>query len=369
MIIAGACAGLIGGSFASVIGNTMLSTRLDRLAASLAASRTTSTRVVTASYLSLQNETAVTDAGLLRRRSPVAVLMRSLPPLKGAEDRIVGEERAFATAVILTSDGWLGTAASAFSAVRAADTSVAWDGRMFPVRRAIRDTATDAIYLKIDASDLPVAAFVRPDEIFSGSRAWIEPRPKRLIPEFVTESGLRLPDAVSSERASRRFWLTSRGEEWMGSPVWDQKGRLIGVVDGKGAGSMRVLPASDFAGALEELFADSGIHHAVLGVRTSDLASLVFDQGRRLPLLGGWIRAGKRGEPAVEPSGPSAMALKEGDVIEALENDILDGTADLGERLLEYRPGSQITLHVLRGGERIEVKVTLGSARTSEIIK
>ena len=53
-------------------------------------------------------------------------------------------------------------------------------------------------------------------------------------------------------------------------------------------------------------------------------------------------------------------------MIERMEHDILDGSADLGEWLLEYRP-TNVTLYGAREGT-MQWNVTLGSVVTSDII-
>ncbi len=44
-------------------------------------------------------------------------------------------------------------------------------------------------------------------------------------------------------------------------------------------------------------------------------------------------------------------------------------TQDLGELLAEYKPGTTVTLRVLRDGKDLDVSVTLGSAVTGDPLK
>ncbi len=61
--------------------------------------------------------------------------------------------------------------------------------------------------------------------------------------------------------------------------------------------------------------------------------------------------------------------LQDGDVIERVEHDILDGSADLGEALLEYRPATTVTFSGTRQGKPMQWTLTLGSVVTSEEVK
>ena len=89
-----------------------------------------------------------------------------------------------------------------------------------------------------------------------------------------------------------------------------------------------------------------------------------------LPIRGALLVAGAAGatrEPAVTPRSPAAQGgLQAGDVIERVDRDILDGSADLAEILAGYRPDSRVTLVVRRGAQTIDVPVTLGDVVTSE---
>jgi S1-C subfamily serine protease len=61
--------------------------------------------------------------------------------------------------------------------------------------------------------------------------------------------------------------------------------------------------------------------------------------------------------------------LADGDVIERIERDILDGTADLGERLFEYRPGASVSVSGRRRKDAFQAEVTLGAEVVSENLK
>jgi S1-C subfamily serine protease len=242
------------------------------------------------------------------------------------------------------------------------------------VETAIRDVATDAVFLKINANDLPVSALVRAAEVVSGSAVWLEPRAGRIGPAWISDVRLRpMVDPVSSERASRRFLVAGDAHlsaAGRGAALWDARGELVALLEEETPDGWRALPAGFLASSLESVLATRTIRHASLGVRASDLSSLLFEGSRPLPLQGAWLRADKsRGLPAVAASGPAAAFLREGDVIERIERDILDGRADVGERLLDYRPGTSVTIAGRRGAQSFQFEIRLGTATSSELLK
>jgi S1-C subfamily serine protease len=63
----------------------------------------------------------------------------------------------------------------------------------------------------------------------------------------------------------------------------------------------------------------------------------------------------------VFPGSPGEQAgLQAGDIITSLGSRQVDEDRDLATLLLPYRPGDVVVLTVLRGGETLEIEVTLG---------
>lgn len=306
-----------------------------------------------------------------RRTSAVVALVRRMA--RPAADEPVAPEREFGSAVSVTTDGWLATTEATISGVRLADISVAVNEKVFPVERGVRDTSTGIVYLKIRATGLPTPAFVRASDVVSGVPVWVESSPRQLAPEIVITSRARSSsDPVTSSKAGRRFLVSGPEERRSGSAVWDGAGRLVGLYEKTEAGDWRVIPAGPIGSSLAQLFSGDGqIRRATLGVRSLELAGLAFDAATSgLPTLGAWLRPDRKlGLPAITPNGPSARVLADGDVIERIERDILDGTADLGERLFDYRPGSSVSVSGRRKNAAFQADVTLGSEIVSENLK
>ena len=305
-----------------------------------------------------------------RRVSPVVTLAKRTV---NAPEETYAEDQELGRAVALTTDSWLVTDYAAFKTLKVAELVVLWQGQAYPIQKAIRDTATDAVFIKIQATGLPAPALVDTADLDYGLYVWTEPVPGRVYPETLVDLRSALnAEPISSERVQRRLIVSGTGEATpIGGAVWDERGQLLGIIESKTGGNSRVLPAADLRTALSSLLATDKIQHAVLGVRAVDLSALTpGGTPRQWPARGAWLKADKRsGLPAVNPIGPAGKLLKEGDVIERLERDVLDGTADLGERLLEYLPSAEVTVYGTRNGRQFQVAITLGSAVTGETLK
>ncbi len=305
-------------------------------------------------------------AFLKRRASAVATVYRK-PQGTSFEDRLLGPERLLGRAVALTSDGWFVTFFSVTDGLRAAELLIWINGASYSIERGVIDHVNGTVFLKTRAQGLLSPSFIQPRGIGNGADVWIESRPNGFTPTIIVDAGARARpnDAGSSEVAIRRFALNRvSGAGERGSAAWDPTGALVGLIESRDGEETRLLPASSIASSFESLLATGDIRHAMLGVRTLDLVALRVSGARNgLPDRGALVRDDKRG-------GKMANAkIKIGDVIESVDRDILDGRADLGEILAEYKPNAEVTLRILRDGKTLDVPETLGSILTSEAMK
>ncbi|MDO8584408.1 MAG: S1C family serine protease [bacterium] len=305
-----------------------------------------------------------------RRASPVLSLVKK--PVGKNEEAFVGIQQTVSHAVTVTTDGWLVLPKTALGSARVSELMVVWNGALYPITSAVRDTAVDLVYLKINAKDLPVPAFVRATDVAAGLGVWVEASSQRLYPDVIADTRIRATETVSSEKATRHFLVTGAyAASAVGGAVWDQGGQLVGFLEAAETGQgWTVLPAGFVPDVLPPLLSGGEIIHPVLGVRGLDLSTISLENRTTLPTQGIWLHNDKRSTGAVViAKGPADGLLKEGDVIEKIERDILDGSADLGERLLAYQPGATVTVYGKRKGASFSVQIKLGSQKTSERLK
>jgi len=313
-------------------------------------------------------------AFLSRRSSSVAEIFR-LPKGTALEDRLLTDDRLLGQAVALTSDGWLVTTSAALQSLHLADLVVWHQGHAFPVDRGMIDSLNGTAFLKITGDGFTPTAFAHSADIVGTEAVWQESRAGQFEPKIVKDVRYRrVPtEAVSSETATRRIVLSGTSAEGdAGGAVWDTDGALVGLLESGKDESTRVIPASSIASSFSMLLSNGVITHASLGVHAIDVVDFALAGSRGdLPTSGAWVHDDKQsGKPAVAVGSAAAKAkLKDGDVILEVERDILDGTADLGEVLADYRPGASVTIRVHRATGDVDVPVELGSVVTSSILK
>ncbi len=296
---------------------------------------------------------------LARRVSPVAQLLH----------KNVGETRTsmIGSAVSLTNDGWLATTFATLGSVRTGEYSVAVGGIVYPVERIVHDTSTGVVFLKIAAKDLTVAAFARSEDGTRGMSVYMEPA-GRWLPTSIVSSLVFGDEAMGgSEAAMRRVLVSGNGADtWSGGAVWNGSGELAGLLERKTDEGYVIIPSRFVASGFTSLLTEGKIMRASLGVKTVELAGRVAGTVAGVT-QGAWVHVEKG--TAIVAQGPAVKKILDGDVIQSIDRDVLDGTVDLGERLFDYRPGSTVTVRGLRNGKPFQVDVKLSSLSTTEVIK
>jgi S1-C subfamily serine protease len=155
-----------------------------------------------------------------------------------------------------------------------------------------------------------------------------------------------------------------------GGPLLDSAGRLIGIntaiysPSGASAGVGFAVPVDTVNRVVPQLIATGHYAPPSIGVETDELLSRIIRRQlgvsgaavARVPPGSAGARAGLRG---VRNGGRGTVIP--GDVITAVDGKKVDSVARLLAILDDYRVGSTVRLTVWRGGETVEIPVTLQS--------
>ena len=159
-----------------------------------------------------------------------------------------------------------------------------------------------------------------------------------------------------------------------GGPLLDSSGNVVGIntaiqpspLDGSFRGIGFAVPIDTLKTVLPRLKTEAVVRPAWLGVRAADIdAQLAERQG--LPVDSGVYVVGVSPDSPAEEAGlvealtnARGGASTGGDIIIAVDGVAVDSTVELITQLNARQAGDQVTLTVIRGGETIQVVVTLG---------
>jgi S1-C subfamily serine protease len=160
-----------------------------------------------------------------------------------------------------------------------------------------------------------------------------------------------------------------------GGPLLDRDGRVIGMnaqirtTSGGGEGVGYAIPVDQVRRSIEQIRATGEARYAYLGVSTVPVYPQLarrFDLGAE---KGAWVQEVVDGGPADEAgiragSGQARFQARTyrtgGDVITRVDGRAIDDENALGIAVAAHQPGDEVTIELLRDGERRSVKVRLG---------
>jgi S1-C subfamily serine protease len=147
-----------------------------------------------------------------------------------------------------------------------------------------------------------------------------------------------------------------------GGPLVTSTGRVVGVntaIIAGGQGLSFAVPIRTVTTVLPALLRDGRVRRGYLGIAGQDVPLL-----RRLTRFHRLTQASGVLATSIEESGPAAAAgLHEGDIIVSLDTNAVTSIDDLHRLLGEDRIGTGATLGVLRGAERLDLRVQVGDRR------
>lgn len=139
-----------------------------------------------------------------------------------------------------------------------------------------------------------------------------------------------------------------------GGPLINLDGEVVGINDliftqsGTSAGVGFAISIDLAVIVADQILAGEEVSLAQLGVSTN------------VPTNGS---AGARVAQVSEGSAAEAAGLQVGDIITGIDETPVRGTAELRAQIINRSPGTEVTLSAIRGGESIQLDVTLGSTR------
>ena len=252
------------------------------------------------------------------------------------------------------------------------------DGRSFQAKLIGRDPMTDLAVVQISGSNLPIASLGDSSQLQVGD--WVVAIGNALaldggptVTAGVVSALGRTVEEPSDTSAQGPYLFDviqtsapiNPGNS--GGPLVNLAGQVIGintlVADQAGPG----VPAQGIGFAIsvaaakpiaDQLVAAGKVVYPYLGISDVDLNPAIAAQLGITEQEGIVIRRVASGSPA------NQARLQRLDVVKAIDGKPLSGDSDLQRILRSHKPGDTLTLSVVRGDQKLAVKVVLGQAAT-----
>ncbi len=276
---------------------------------------------------------------------------------------------------VFDANGWILTNHHVVADATHVSVQVA-DGRQLDGTVYGIDTLTDLAIVKVDATDLPVAAIGDSGSLKPGQLSVAIGSPLGTFTNSVTSGvisatgrSLVVSDPVTGQQERLHNLIQTDAAinpGNSGGPLVDANAQVIGVntalaSDAQGIGF--AIPINIAKPIMAQALAGQPLTRPWIGISYVPLDRTQADQNN-LPIdYGAWLEpATNGGQPPVTAGGPADQAgLKAGDIITAIDGRRVDAGAGLDDILSLYSPGDTVTLDVLRDGSTIQIQVTLGT--------
>lgn len=279
------------------------------------------------------------------------------------------------TGIIVSENGYILTNSHVIGDGQAKTITVQLtDGREMSGTVLWNDSGLDLAVVKIDATNLTAAELGDSDDVNIGAYAAAIGNPFGLaFDRSVTQgviSGLNRTITVSDNNKPAKMEGLMQTDASInsgnsGGPLLNSKGQVIGINTAKapaGEGLGFAIPINTAKPIIEEVMQTGTFRKAFIGISGADVE--LYLQYYPQDDLG--TKTGVYVSEVFEASPADLAGIKVGDVIVAMDETKIETMDQLTRELFSYKPKDEVNITLYRGGQKLEVKVVLGTARNED---
>ncbi|GAB1450397.1 trypsin-like peptidase domain-containing protein [Draconibacterium sp.] len=271
--------------------------------------------------------------------------------------------KGYGSGVILSEDGFIVTNNHVIENAQNIKV-ILNDRREFEAKLIGTDPSTDIAVLKINANDLQFLTYGDSNTLKLGEWVLAVGNPFNLTSTvtagIISSLGRNLrmnEDQYSIESFIQTDAAVNPGNS--GGALVNQQGNLVGINSaiasqtGSYSGYSFAVPVTIVRKVVEDLKKYGEVQRALLGVNIGDVNAEIAKE-LKLDKVEGVVVGGVPDNGAAKSAG-----IKEKDVIIQVEGASIKSTAELQEKISQYRPGDKVDVVVIRDGEKKQFNVTL----------
>lgn len=237
------------------------------------------------------------------------------------------------------------------------------EGEKFTAKLVGRDAATDLALLKIDVKrDLPFVPLGDSSKLKKGDWALAFGNPFGLDHSvslgIVSATGREI--SPNENRRFDDFIQTDAAINFgnSGGPLINLRGEVIGVntaISAQGSGIGFAVPVNILKEVISQLRSSGSVARGYLGVMIQDVSEDIKEAMGLKEASGVLVND-------IPPTGPAAKSsLQRGDVIVKINAQAIDDSRTLQKTVAAMKPGTKVTIEVIRDKKLVQVPVTIGS--------
>jgi len=276
-------------------------------------------------------------------------------------------EKALGSGVVVSPDGYIVT--NNHVVAKATEIEVLFsDKRTFKGKVVGADPQTDVAVIKIDASGLPTVPFGNSDDLRVGDTVMAFGSPFQQYFTVTRGSVSALGRSGGGIEEFQNFIQTDAAINPgnSGGALVNIHGQVVGINtailsgnsgpggEGGFVGIGFAIPSNMARHVMEDLIKTGKVSRGYLGVSIGDLTDDLAKQFKSPDTAGALVQDVTAGGPA------DKAGLKNGDVVRKLNGQVIQDSGQLTALITSLSPGTAATLDILRDGQPMTVKVTLG---------
>lgn len=239
------------------------------------------------------------------------------------------------------------------------------DGKEFSAKVIGQDPNTDVAVIKIDAQDLPHLNLGNSDQIEVGQWVVAIGNPLGLQASLtvgvVSAKGRNNLDIARIEDFIQTDAAINRGNS--GGPLLDLNGEVVGIntaiVSNMGSGGYMgigfAIPSNMANHVMQELIDNGSVTRGFLGVVLQSIDQDLANAFELNKVEGALIAEVQKDSPA------SHAGVEQGDIVIQYNDHPVTNIASLRNAVALMKPGTKITLIVLRDGKTLTLPITIGN--------
>jgi serine protease Do len=276
-------------------------------------------------------------------------------------------EHALGSGVIVSADGYILTNNHVVRNASSIDVQLS-NKKTFKAKIVGADQPSDIAVLKIDATDLPTAHLGDSDTLHVGDIVMAFGNPFGL--DFtVTRGAVSALGRTGIEQGGLQSFIQTDAAinpGNSGGALVNVHGQVVGINtailsgnsgpggEGGNIGIGFAIPINMARHVMEDLVKTGKVTRGYLGCQVADVTQDLATQFKSPDTQGAFVQD-------VTSDGPSAKGgLKAGDIIRKFDGHEVDDAGQLITMVTAANPGSVVTLDILRDGQPMTLKVTLG---------
>ena len=248
------------------------------------------------------------------------------------------------------------------------------DGRTFTGTVYGIDTLTDLAIVKVEATDLPVAALGNSDALKVGQLVIAIGSPLGTYSNSVTSGivsakgrSISTDNVTSLNNLIQTDAAINPGNS--GGPLLDANGAIVGIntaiaTDSNGIGF--AIPIDIARPIMEQAVAGQPLSRPYLGINFISIDRALADSEDLEALQGALVasfdqQTGKLSTGVLPGTPAEAAGVQDGDIIVSVDGKVIDEEHPLDATLSQFAPGDTVSVEILRDGQTVTIQVTLGT--------